>query len=457
MPIDHFSFADDRSFKLRYFINLDNFQDNGPIFFYTGNEGSLEAFAQNTGFMWDIAPLFKAAVVFAEHRFYGKTQPFANDSYATVKNLGYLSSEQALADFVELITWLKSDRIRGASKSPVIAFGGSYGGMLAAWIRTKYPHIVQGSIAASAPVFWFRNADVKPDIFGYIVTRTFKSSGCSVKAINAAFKAIDELAKTDDGRKQLNKEFVLDEKSLITKPEDSAFLKGFVSEAMKSMAMIDYPYPADFLTSLPGWPVKQVCRKFRRYSVNSDPNNVDVLKRVINIYYNYTGKATSFCANPEKCAGPYAELGDTSGWTWQACTEMIMPMCDSNFPNDFFPKTCPFTIESYIQDCQKSFGKIGYKPILSRPDWVIDDYGRDFPGASNIVFSNGRLDPWSGGGWRDKNTREGSLVSIILEQGAHHYDLRGYHPDDTQEVRNVRKQEIEEIRQWIKEYNNGNS
>ncbi|KAE9556588.1 hypothetical protein FO519_000282 [Halicephalobus sp. NKZ332] len=437
MPIDHFSFADDRRFNLRYFINLEHFQENGPIFFYTGNEGSLESFAQNTGFMWDIAPLFKAAVVFAEHRFYGKTQPFSNSSYETVKNLGYLSSEQALADFVELITWLKSDRIPKAFASPVIAFGGSYGGMLAAWIRTKYPHIVQGSIAASAPVFWFRNRDIKANIFGHIVTRTFKSSGCSTKVVNAAFKAIDELSKTEDGRKKLNKEFSLDEKSLIQKQEDGAFLAGFISEAMKSMAMIDYPYPANFLTELPGWPVKQVCRKFRRYYADANPNNVDVLKKVVSIYYNYTGKATSFCANPEKCAGPYAQLGDTAGWTWQACTEMVMPMCDSNLPNDFFPNTCPFTLEKYIQDCQTAFEKIGYTPILSRPDWVIKNFGGEFPGASNIVFSNGRLDPWSGGGWRDKNTREGSLVSIILEQGAHHYDLRGDHPEDTQEVRRV--------------------
>lgn len=48
MPIDHFSYADDRTFELRYFVNLDHYTAGGPIFFYTGNEGNLEAFAVNS-------------------------------------------------------------------------------------------------------------------------------------------------------------------------------------------------------------------------------------------------------------------------------------------------------------------------------------------------------------------------------------------------------------------------
>lgn len=92
--------------------------------------------------MWEIAPEFGALVIFAEHRYYGESMPYGNISFSDPRHLGYLTSQQALADYVELIENLRlKPQYR---RSPVIVFGGSYGGMLSAWMRMKYPYIVQG-------------------------------------------------------------------------------------------------------------------------------------------------------------------------------------------------------------------------------------------------------------------------------------------------------------------------
>lgn len=166
--LDHFSFVNNQTFSLRYLFNDTYARDaRSPILFYTGNEGDIELFAENTGFMWKLAVELNAILVFAEHRYYGKSLPFGNDSYKDPQHLGYLTSEQALADFADLLQYLNPGVQR-----PVIAFGGSYGGMLAAWFRIKYPHLVAGALAASAPVMQFPGV-VPCDIFNRILTSVY--------------------------------------------------------------------------------------------------------------------------------------------------------------------------------------------------------------------------------------------------------------------------------------------
>ncbi|KAL7983099.1 hypothetical protein Chor_010441 [Crotalus horridus] len=105
--------------------------------------------------MWNVAEELGAILVFAEHRYYGESLPFGNKSYTDAKHLNYLTSEQALADFAILIQHLKNT-IPGAQNTPVIAIGGSYGGMLAAWFRMKYPHIVIGPLKTTTDVINFK-------------------------------------------------------------------------------------------------------------------------------------------------------------------------------------------------------------------------------------------------------------------------------------------------------------
>lgn len=69
--LDHFNYNPQsyQTFQQRYLIN-DTYwggaKKKAPIFVYMGNEGDIQWFAQNTGFMFEIAPYFNAILVFIE-------------------------------------------------------------------------------------------------------------------------------------------------------------------------------------------------------------------------------------------------------------------------------------------------------------------------------------------------------------------------------------------------------
>jgi len=84
---------------------------------------------------------------------------------------GYLTVTQALADYASFVLSLKANL--SAPAAPVLVFGVSYGGMLAAWMRLKYPHVVMGAVASSAPILSFYGI-VDPYAFYDRITDDFK-------------------------------------------------------------------------------------------------------------------------------------------------------------------------------------------------------------------------------------------------------------------------------------------
>ena len=89
-----------------------------------------------------------AHILALEHRFYGPSQPTGD---LTVASLRHLSSAQALADAARFVSHA-ARQIRVPRDARWVAFGGSYPGMLASWLRLKYPHLVHAAVASSAPV-----------------------------------------------------------------------------------------------------------------------------------------------------------------------------------------------------------------------------------------------------------------------------------------------------------------
>ncbi|KAK2655606.1 hypothetical protein Ddye_008658 [Dipteronia dyeriana] len=442
--LDHFNHNPHsyQTFQQRYLIN-DTFWGenkkikNAPIFVYTGNEGYIEWFTQNTGFMFETAPHFKALLVFIEHRFYGKSIPFGGDkgiAYSNATTLGYLSSTQALADYATLIIDLKKNL--SAIDSPVVLFGGSYGGMLAAWFRLKYPHVAIGALASSAPILNFENI-TSPYSFNNIITQDFRSeSENCYKVIKGSWQHIEDTANKPGGLELLRKSF-----KICKNHTSASALESWLYTAYVYTAMTDYPTPSNFLSPLPAYPVKQMCKAIDDSKVRGN----DIFAKLYGaatVYYNSSGTTTCFDLDDD--SDPHG-LGE---WSWQACTEMIMPTSGNN-------KESMFPASEYDYNDRATFCKSMFD-IEPRPNWITTEFGgydikrvlKRF--ASNIIFFNGLRDPWSGGGVL-KNISS-SIISIVAEEGAHHVDLRYSSREDPKWLQDVRKSEVKVIEKWISQY-----
>ncbi|KAH8046771.1 dipeptidyl-peptidase [Aureococcus anophagefferens] len=365
--LDHFDFTTNATFEQRVFVHADHWAPGGPIFLYCGNEDDVTLYVNATGLMWEHAAAFGAML--------------------------------ALADLVNALRRIKATY--GAENAKTVAFGGSYGGMLAAWLRMKYPAAVVGAVAASAPILAFDGDGFDGEAYWEVVTRSATAArrGASVAAsVREAFSALFRADLPDLARIFRTCGPVADRSRL-------ALLALF---AFDTMAMGNYPYESTYLThgevALPAFPVRAAC---------------------------------------ERLAGPLdgdeallAALAAAAGVTAETLPQ------ETYFPRDgvrdmFWP--APANDSRVDAHCEAKYG-VAPAPLDRRLTAAAASPRR------RTSSSNGAR-PWSAGGVAD--AAGGATETVRIDLGAHHLDLMFAHPDDPPCVVAARAAELAAVRSWL--------
>lgn len=67
---------------------------------------------------------------------------------------------------------------------------------------------------------------------------------------------------------------------------------------------------------------------------------------------------------------------------------MVMPICAKGPPNDLFWDDCSPSWSEYAakEECRQMFEDVGYDGAFFRPNSIINNYGGNFAGYSNVIF-----------------------------------------------------------------------
>ncbi|XP_071914255.1 uncharacterized protein [Coffea arabica] len=397
--LDHFNYGPPSyaTFKQKYAINTKYWggaNSSSPIFAHLGAESPLDHDFLRVGFPVDHAPFFNALVVYVEHRYYGESVPFGSMEEA-LKNettRGFFNSAQAIADYAEVLLYVK-ERF-SSPNSPVIVFGGSYGGMLAAaaWFRLKYPHIAIGALASSAPVLYFDNITPQ-DGYYWIVTKDFLATSASCyRTIKDSWDIVDNIASQPGGLSILSQRF-----KTCSHLNSGVELKNFLVSMYASHAQYNHP---------PDYPLTVLCEAIDRAG-----SQTDIIGQIFAGVESAFGKNSS-CYDVNYFHRP---TETNEGWGWQRCSEMVMPIGRTVEAHMFQP--APFNLTEFTQYCKLVYG------VPPRPHWITTYYGghdikltlQKF--ASNIIFSNGRKDPYSSGGVLEDLSDSLLAISTAHETG----------------------------------------
>jgi len=355
---DHFDVFNNATFGQRYFYQTLNWDGTGPIFFMLGQEGASSPQDVVDGYVAEMAASVGALVVELEHRYYGYSVPIDLET----DNMVYLSVEQALEDFAHFR--VSFGEMMNATDNVWISFGCSYSGAMSAWLRLRYPQLIDAALSGSSPVF----ADVA--FAAYDQTISYSLSQNSTQCLNitrTALREADSYFETSTGRSKLEEMFSTCQPLNETDNSlfQSAIYDPIAEDIQYNLALLDYPR-----TELCG---------VMMANAESPLEGLAALNAV----------PEGDCLDIQEL--PYFQdlniTNDNRKWMWQTCTEFgyfqIAPP-----HNNLMSEAVNITF--FKELCTQSFGR----NVWPDGDIINKNFGANQTESSNIFFANGYEDPW---------------------------------------------------------------
>ncbi|XP_058831051.1 thymus-specific serine protease-like [Topomyia yanbarensis] len=425
--VDNFDPQNPSTWSMRYMENAEHYQPGGPLFIYVGGEWTISAGSISRGHFYDMAKELGAYLFYTEHRYYGLSRPTASTRTDLLK---FLNIDQALADLAYFVEEMKNT-IPGASNAKIIMAGGSYSATMVAWFRQKYPHLINGAWASSAPLL------AKLDFVEYkeVVSESIRLVGgddCANR-IDRAYDQIEDLLNQGDFDK-VREEFLLCDTIDFTNKLDTGSFLSSISNYLAGV--VQYHQTGD---------IEGVCEIINDESISNDMTALakwftQGVSSCMDITY---ASSIRYYVNTDWNHG--ANRGAMRPWTYQTCAEYGWYQT-SGSENQIFGSGFP--VDLYIQICADLYDNMFTETLLeanvARTNVI---YGHMQPAVTNVFFTHGQLDPWRPMGLQEDLNEHSPAVVIPL--ASHCADLSSISADDSPEMRAAKERVFELIQLWL--------
>ncbi|KAL5008420.1 hypothetical protein ScPMuIL_014001 [Solemya velum] len=433
--LDHFNPSFEKVFQQKYYIIDDYFKDpTGPVFLYIAGEGALSTGEAGYGEHVELAEKYGALVVAVEHRFYGSS---INTDGLQLESLQYLSSQQALADLAEVHSQVTKDF--KLANNTWISFGGSYAGALTSWFRLKYPHLVYGAIASSAPV----RAELLFEEYMNVDAASLADPvvGGSKQCLDNVMTAFQKVDMELDMRRYTTVASDFKSCGNLTSPADrSEFTSNLAGSIIGTI---------QYNNELPGFNISIICQ-----TMTAQDTPYMNLIALNNAFLKAQGTScvdSSFDDYVKMVANTIVDKGATGvgirQWTFQTCAQFgYMQTCDRG-------TKCPFSTymsEKYsdLKLCNDLF-KLQKMFVADNIEFTNEYYGSDQPKGSRVVFVNGSIDPWhSLSVLKDLSETE---MAVFINGTAHCANMQPSRPDDLPSLTQARQKISAQVGKWLQE------